>query len=293
MRISEDRDSLVIECPAKVNLFLEVADKRPDGYHGLITIMHAVSLCDELRIFPSDDGSIQLECENTDVPTGPENLVLRAARALQDRSGYDGGAHFDLLKRGPVGGGLGSGSSNCAGALVGLNRVWDLGLPKKELHRIAAGLGSDINFFLEGGTALCTGRGEVVRPLDIDWEMHFVLFMPHFAVSTAKAFEAMSNFLIPQIKDVSIVLDALMRKDFPAVCEKLYNRLEAPVFQIYPDLVRLKRRIEAAVPGRVLLSGSGSTLFCLCEDYEEAIEGEKGLEKLQSGTVCRAENYCR
>lgn len=288
MDMRQEGQDLVIECPAKINLFLEVVGPRPDKFHDLITIMQAVSLCDELRISPAEDARLTLECDQPSVPTDNSNLALRAAHALRGSAGKSPGCRLTLKKNIAVGGGMGGGSSNAAGALLGLNHFWRLGLSKNDLHGIAATLGSDINFFLEGGTALCTGRGEKVQPLPVSWPLHYVLVFPGFPVSTAKAFHAMKKFLTPFLKDVTIALKALEQKDFDALRDSLFNRLEAPVFDLYPELAGLKRKLDTIAPGRVLLSGSGSTLFCMCLDPEEAARIETAIRKLGHHSVYRA-----
>ena len=288
MRIEQEGGELVILSPSKVNLFLEVAGKREDGYHELSTVMQAISLHDELRIAPAAGDEMAFDCNHPDVPNDSSNLVLQAAEALRQRSGVRHGARIRLLKKAPVGGGIGGGSGNAAAALIGLNRLWELGLLKSELDEIAASLGSDINFFLEGGTAHCVGRGEVVRPIDNGLDLHYVLVFPAFGVSTARAFEAFRSPLTPVCKDVSIVLEALENDDFGALCQGLYNRLEGPVFRLRPELATIRERLGEVAPGRVLLSGSGSTFYCLCLDGQEAavIAAEAG--RLEVGSVHRA-----
>src|SRR5438045_6147000 len=159
-------DGLVIAAPAKVNLFLEVLTKRPDGFHELETLMAAVDLFDTLEVRPGPAGEIDLECDPPGLPTGPENLVYAAADRLRRRAGRPGlGAAVRLTKRIPTRAGLAGGSSDAAATRVGLNRVWDLGLGKPEVAAVAAEVGSDVPFFVDGlPAAWCTGRGEVVTP---------------------------------------------------------------------------------------------------------------------------------
>ncbi len=180
---------IIIRCPAKLNLFLEVLGKRADGFHDLDTVMQAIGLCDELRITPGEEGEgLSLACSDASLPTDSRNLVLRAALALRERTGCRRGARLSLTKRIPMQAGLGGGSSDAAGALVGLNAAWGLGLSREELRQVAATVGSDVAFFLYGGTARCTGRGEVVEPVPAPAVFHYVLVCPNVGVSTADAY---------------------------------------------------------------------------------------------------------
>jgi 4-diphosphocytidyl-2-C-methyl-D-erythritol kinase len=156
--------ALVIDAPAKLNLHLSVLGRRADGYHELETVMASIGLYDTLRLEPEQDGRLELTCEGADSLAADEsNLVLRAARLMAAEHGASPGARLRLLKRIPMQAGLGGGSSDAAAALVGLNLLWNLKLPSAELHRLAAMLGSDVNFFVDSTPlALCRGRGEVV-----------------------------------------------------------------------------------------------------------------------------------
>ncbi|MBI2193291.1 MAG: 4-(cytidine 5'-diphospho)-2-C-methyl-D-erythritol kinase [Planctomycetes bacterium] len=292
MNWRQEGDELVIHCPGKVNLFLEIAGPRLDGYHDLITILQAVDLCDEMRLAPTAGGEILLSCDHPQVPLGPTNLVLRAAEAIRLFARSTTGVRISLRKVIPVGGGMGGGSSNAAGALLGLNRFWNLGLVRADLHRIAATLGSDVNFFLEGDTALCTGRGEKVQPLAPAWPLHFVLVFPGMSVPTVRAFQEAKKFLTPFLKDVRMPLKALEEKDFSLLAQSLFNRLEEPVFHLYPELAGLKRQLDSVAPGRVLLSGSGSSLFCLCSDPDEAAGVEEAARRLGLDAVRRVRSFC-
>src|SRR5438045_753982 len=174
--------------PAKVNLFLEVVGKRPDGFHELRTLMAAVSLYDTLTFAPAPPGPIRLSCPGVPLSTGPENLVVRAAEALRRYAGTDAGADVVLTKRIPLAAGLAGGSTDAAATLVGLNRLWGLGLSRAELMPLAAGLGSDVAFFLAPPCAWCTGRGEVVEPWPLGARLHLVLVAPPFGLGTADVY---------------------------------------------------------------------------------------------------------
>src|SRR5438874_4139070 len=152
--------TLILRAPAKVNLFLEVVGKRADGFHAVNTLMVAVSLVDTLEFASADDGLLDLTCSDPALSVGPENLVVRAANVLRRHTGSRAGAAICLTKRIPMQAGLGGGSSDAAATLVGLNRLWGLNLGADVLTTLAASLGSDVAFFLDGPAAWCTGRGE-------------------------------------------------------------------------------------------------------------------------------------
>src|SRR5262249_14892267 len=157
--------ALVVAAPAKLNLFLEVRGKRPDGYHDLETLMVAVDLFDTLEVRPGPAGAVALECDPPTLPAGPEDLVVKAALVLRNRVGRpDLGATIRLTKRIPTRAGLGGGSADAAVALLALNQIWKLAQTRDQLNAMAADIGSDVTFFLTPPAGWCTGRGEVVKP---------------------------------------------------------------------------------------------------------------------------------
>ena len=182
---------LGIRTPAKVNLGLRVLSRRPDGYHTVRTLLAAVDLWDTLTFEPGGEG-LRLECDSPSIPADQTNLVLRSASRLEDLLGRRlPGARIRLRKRIPAGRGLGGGSSNAAAALVGLNRLFGLGLSRRVLHQVLTGVGMDAPFFLYGGLALATGRGEHVFPLADVAELPLVLLIPEFGVSTPEAYRGL------------------------------------------------------------------------------------------------------
>src|SRR5439155_11065908 len=171
-------DAVVVWAPAKVNLFLEVLAKRADGYHEIATLMVAVSLYDRLEFKEDATGKISLTSDEAELDCGPDNLVCRAARLLQERTGCPRGAAVTLGKQIPLAAGLGGGSSDAAATLAGLNELWQLGLPPAQLGALSAQIGSDVAFFFAAPAAWCTGRGEKVSPLPPPPTLWFVLVCP-------------------------------------------------------------------------------------------------------------------
>ena len=186
MYVTNYLNDVVVWAPAKVNLFLEVLGKRPDGYHDIATLMVGLRLFDTLVFRDRPTPEITLQCYDPQLSAGSDNLVWRAANLLQQRTACKRGVHIRLVKRIPMAAGLAGGSTDAAATLIGLNRLWQLGLSNRDLANLSAELGSDIPFFFHLPAAWCTGRGEIVAPLS-DWARRstFVLLCPSFGMATA------------------------------------------------------------------------------------------------------------
>ncbi|MBN1918988.1 MAG: 4-(cytidine 5'-diphospho)-2-C-methyl-D-erythritol kinase [Verrucomicrobia bacterium] len=259
---------IALRSPAKINLFLEPLAKRPDGYHEIVTVMQAIDLCDEVAIELTDDG-IELECDYPDVPSGPENLAWRAAEAFTAAAHVEPGARIRLTKRIPPGGGLGGGSSNAAVVLLGLNELTGRPFSPTRLAEIAATLGSDVPFFVYGGTALCTGRGELVEPLEAAPEFWVVLVTPAFSVATAEAYKRFT-FVLTHQHSPDRILASVKESDLRSLLGSLHNGLAKVVLSAWPSLRALwKEVVDAGLP-HPQLSGSGSTLYGVCCTEAEA-----------------------
>lgn len=190
---SRSRAALLVKAPAKVNLGLRVFGRRRDGYHQVRTLLAAVDWSDTLCFEPGGHG-VRLECSDPEIPTDGRNLVLKAVSRLEEHLGRRlPGVRIRLEKRIPVGRGLGGGSSDAAAALTALNRLFDLGLRRPTLVRLAARIGMDVPFFLYGGLAVATGRGEQVFPLAAAPELWLVLLLPDFGVATEAAYRSLSS----------------------------------------------------------------------------------------------------
>jgi 4-diphosphocytidyl-2-C-methyl-D-erythritol kinase len=277
-------DRLRLRVPCKVNLYLEVLRRRPDGYHDLRTVMQAVSLYDELDLAPRQDGRIALTCSDPALPAGEENLAVRAARMLKERSATRQGADIALRKAIPVGSGLGGGSADAALTLLGLDRLWGLKTAREELTAMAAALGSDVAFFLHGGTALCEGRGERVTPLPCGGEFNYVLVMPPWSVSTREVYGALRHRLTRRRGPSTKVLEAAAQGDSRLLGRCLRNDLESAALGVHGQLAEIARRLRELRRGAQaegsLLSGSGSAFFAVVEDREEALRSAEDWQSL-------------
>jgi len=185
---------IIIKSPAKINLHLEVIGKREDGFHELAMIMQNIDLSDYLEFEINNEGLIKLKSDCNNLSLSSDNLIIKSANILREKSNIDFGANIFLRKNIPIGAGLAGGSSNAAATLIGLNKLWDLNLDQKKLCSLASTLGSDIPFFINGGIQLCFGRGEILEKLDSTLEYGAILLKnPNASVSTAETYKKYSN----------------------------------------------------------------------------------------------------
>ena len=262
--------SLEKSSPCKVNLILNILGRRADGYHELETIMQPVRLCDELALTRAGAG-IELTCNDPGLPVDGRNLVHRAATAFLQAAGIHDGVKIHLEKKIPQAAGLGGGSGNAATTLLGLNELFGRPLGADRLGELAAGLGSDVNFFLQDQPALATGRGEVVRSLAVFPALAgtaFFLIHPGFGISTPWAYQNLARFpeaLQGRPGRAAQLAAALHTKDWPAVRAEMYNSLEAPALEKYPVLEVFQKFLREYGALATLMSGSGSTTFAIFE----------------------------
>ena len=276
---------LCVRAPAKINLHLEVLGLRPDGFHELAMLMQSIDLADSLRMRPTADGQISLQCDRADLPTNSSNLVVKAAEMLRARSGFaELGAQIVLEKRIPIGAGLAGGSSNGAAALLGLNELWGLGFKSHQLHSMAAELGSDMPFCLDGGTQLCFGRGEQLEALPVNSSQPPALLLikhPEVSVSTPWAYgrckELRGDFYLEAEADFEQRRQALRQApllgaiagngSWPPLRNDLQAVVEPEVETVRQGLALLR---QSEQPLAVAMSGSGPTLFALFPGVDQA-----------------------
>jgi len=281
MLIRRHGDGVLVHSPAKVNLFLETLARRPDGYHELATLMVAVSLYDSLEFRDDPSGAVRLTCDDPTLPTGPENLVARAAELLRQETGHRGGAAIALRKRVPAAAGLAGGSGDAAATLAGLNRLWRLGLDGSALETLGARLGSDVPFFFHTPSAWCTGRGEKVEPLRLGRPLDLVLACPPEGLSTAEVFR---NLTVPAVPDDGTGLRrAAEAGDVEAIGRLLFNRLQPVAERLCPAVAGLCGRLAGLGPAGCLMSGSGSTVFALCRGRGEALRVARAIAPVREG----------
>lgn len=262
-------NTLSLTCCAKVNLGLRVLGKRTDGFHEVETVLQAVDLCDEIEITDHPEPAIEVDCDHPEVPSGPENLAYRAARLAQEALSGERGCRIAIRKRIPPAAGLGGGSSNAAAVLIGLNRLWQLSLSDQELTRMAARLGSDVPFFLHGGTALARGRGEALTPVKMMAEFHLVVVKPDLSIPTAWAYGRLKIPLTSNSKFVK--LNSLKEiRTLDQVLPLLDNDLEKAVGAIYALIGEIKANLVSKGAIAAAMSGSGSAVYGIVEDRDAA-----------------------
>lgn len=262
---------------AKINLGLKVLGKRTDGYHEIDMIMHSVDLCDVLTITHATQLGLQINNSPVLQKDTQENLIIKAARVLQEHTGYNGGAQIILEKNIPLEAGLAGGSSDAAATLRGLNRLWDTKLSLAQLELLAAQIGSDVAFCVRGGTQRSTGRGELVTPLGCTQMFDVVIFKPDFGVSTAWVYNNFKLEHLGQSLDIDVLRRALIGNDYQQAIKAMGNDLESVTIKMHPVLGEIKKRMVALGASYALMSGSGPSVFALVPKRQI---GEKILDIL-------------
>ena len=275
--------------PAKINLYLEIVGDRLDGFHELIMILQSIELADRVDIRPSDTDNIYIYCDHPQVPTDETNLAYRAAQLMCDTfpdvyANY-GGVGIRITKNIPVAAGLAGGSSNAAAVLVGMDLLWNLGLTQPEIRNLAAKLGSDVPFCVSGGTTIATGRGEKLDDIRHLRDIWVVLAKyQNISVATPWAYQTyrqqyghtyVSGAIdiesrMAKISSIPLV-NAIMQQNSQEIGKLLYNDLEKVVMPAHPQVEALKSAFAARDVLGTMMSGSGPTVFALCDSKERAI----------------------
>jgi 4-diphosphocytidyl-2-C-methyl-D-erythritol kinase len=242
--------------PAKINLSLKILGPRPNGFHDIESFIAPISLCDELKIEKNNAAEgVEFRCDDASVPTGDENLVVRAVQAFFEAAKLKASVSIELKKKIPHGAGLGGGSSDAASTLLALNKLFETNLPREALAKLGETIGSDVPFFIFESAAMCRGRGELVKPEKLKEKMSILLLKPEFGVATAWAYQRWQDSR--EIPGISYALQEFNGHRFA-------NDLERPVFEKFVFLAQMKTwlRNQPEV-GVALMSGSGSTVFAV------------------------------
>jgi len=286
--------SVTVRVPGKVNLYLAVGDRRDDGYHELTTVFHAVSLLDEVTVRNADVLSVEMSGEGVEsLPTDERNLAWRAAELMAEHVGRAPDVAISIEKAIPVAGGMAGGSADAAAVLVAINTLWELGVPRRDLHALAAQLGSDVPFALHGGTALGTGRGEELATVLARSTFHWVLAFADDGLSTPAVFSEIDRLRDtagagrdrpPRLDDPEPVLAALASGDPAELAPLLGNDLQPAALSLDPALRRTLRAGADVGALAGIVSGSGPTCAFLCTSVATAID--VGAQLAGAG-VCR------
>ncbi len=259
--------SLLVHAHAKVNLYLNVTGKRPDGYHDIETVFHSIQLHDDVVLRPLSKPKISIQCDHPSVPCDARNLGYRAAQLLVNHTGRMCGVEISIKKRIPVAAGLAGGSADAAAVLWGMNQLFEFGLTQTELMALGLQLGADVPFCLLGGAAVGRGVGEILTPLPPLEETDLLLANPGIEVKTGWVFKHLHFALTNKSPDDIILCDCLESGNRRGVAENMYNCLETPVFLKFPDLKVLKYELAGCRGSYgALMSGSGATVFSIMQD---------------------------
>ena len=265
------------KAPAKINLTLDVLHKRQDGFHEVEMVMTTVDLADRVWFRSMVDGQIKIKTSKQYVPNDRKNLAYQAAELLKNTYGVKKGVEITLEKSIPVAAGLAGGSSDAAATLRGLNRLWNLRLDLDELAKLGAQIGSDVSFCVYGGTALATGRGEIIKNLPAPPNCWVILAKPAISVSTGDIY---GNLDIDSVThpNTESMIEALEGADYEKLCESLGNVLEPVTMELYPEVVMLKEQMKNFGADAVLMSGSGPTVYGLVKHESRVPRIYNGLK---------------
>ncbi len=283
-----------VRVPAKVNLHLGVGAVRPDGFHELVTVFHAVDICDLVSVRPASALSVSVSGEGAaELPRGPDNIAWRAAELLAQQAGVQPQVAVELHKAIPVAGGMAGGSADAAGTMLACARLW--GVDEAKLPALAAQLGSDVAFGLVGETALGTGRGEVLEPVATTGELHWVFAVAHFGISAAAAYGELdrlraAGLAAPPRLAVDTLRAALASGEPAAVAAALHNDLQAASVSIAPSLREVLDAGQRAGALAGIVSGSGPTCAFLCADATSASVVAAALTEAE---ICRDARVAR
>jgi 4-diphosphocytidyl-2-C-methyl-D-erythritol kinase len=268
--------AIELSAAAKVNLVLEVLGRRADGYHEIATVMQAVDLSDRIALEAAE--SLELRTTAPGIPTDASNLAMAAALRLREAAGVQRGVRITLDKQIPIAAGLGGGSTDAAAVLLGLNRLWGLRWPLDRLAEVAVTLGMDVPFFLRGGVAFATGRGEKLDRMR-GVALALVLVNPRYASSTAEAYGRTTPAMYSDGRRARAVLSALGTRRAERVAGTLYNGLEAAVAPVQPQIGRMKAALLAAGALGAVMSGSGPTVFGIARSLDHARQIQRRVRK--------------
>lgn len=283
-------NKLILHSYAKLNLYLKIIGKRKDGYHSLKAIFERIDLCDTIILTPRPNKKISLRCNVSTLPVRGANLAFQSAKLLQESLAVGKGVDIELIKRIPIGAGLGGGSSNAASVLWGLNQLWKLRLSLDELLVFGKKIGSDVAFFLHNYSfTLGEGRGDRIKPLHLQqvrplWQ---ILVVPKIEVRTPRVYKEWDKdrqknkslgLTIPKYT-VNILISAIKNRDLTRLGGGLFNSLESITLGLYPEVRRVKKRLGELGLKSILMSGSGPAVFGVVSSKKEALSLRRQLRK--------------
>ncbi|CEN80587.1 4-(cytidine 5'-diphospho)-2-C-methyl-D-erythritol kinase [Paraclostridium sordellii] len=271
-------NSIGLKSRAKINLSIDVLGKRQDGYHMVEMIMQTIDLYDNLKITQIEEDSIKIKSDSQDIPLNQDNIVYKAANILKEKFNIKKGVEISIQKNIPVAAGMAGGSSNAAAVLVGLNRIWDLGLTQLELKEISLQLGADVPFCITGGSVLAQGIGEELTDIyGLNEYIHILICKPNIFVSTKEVYQSLDMKEIKKRPDNQKLIDALKTNDIKYVSENMVNVLEEVTSSKYNEINQIEKVILKNKALGSMMSGSGPTVFGLFDNKEYAIRAKEEL----------------
>lgn len=265
-----------IVAPAKINLYLDILDKRPDGYHEVLGLMQKISLYDEIIVEESDEYSLTIENNPVLSAESESNLITRMYKKIKEIRPYIPAFNIILKKNIPIGAGLGGGSSDAGTFLYYINKEYDLGLSNEEKYNICHDLGADIYFFtIPENTAIVSGIGDMIEPVTGIKKMEVLLLKPNESLNTGLVYKTLKIGEKPN-QDINMLIHGLKNKDLEMIKNNIYNELEVPAFEIMPKLYGYKKRLIDLGHDITMMSGSGTTIFSIkYEKFKDILKNDK------------------
>ena len=269
---------IILKAYAKINLGLDVLRKREDGYHDVRMIMQSVGLYDKLTLKKIPKDEILLSSNVGSLPNNEKNLVYKAISLIKKECGITGGVKADLEKRIPMAAGMAGGSTDAAAALIGMNKLFDLGLSQEKLMELGVKIGADVPYCIMGGTALSEGIGEILTPLAPMPHCYILIAKPRISVSTRFVYENLEADKLAYHPDIDGMIEAIHADDLKGVADRLSNVLETVTEKKYPIIGQIKAAMIETGALNSLMSGSGPTVFGIYADKDTAMQA---LNKIQ------------
>ena len=270
--------------PAKVNLFLKVVSKRPDGYHNIVSIVDIISLFDVIRIEEIPDDTVTVKDDKGILPGGMANTIYRAVIALKERFKITSGINIYIEKNIPIGSGLGGPSSNAATVLKELTKIWEISISEAEFYEIGKSIGADVPLFLYGKPCIMRGIGDEISPIELP-NLWYLIIYPNVSISTRRVYEDLKIVLTKKQNDIKLVAKFNNARE---VCAILENDLERIGILLCPVIQTIKDRLIEAGACGALMSGSGSSVFGIFENEEEAGQALASLKNMGKILIVRS-----
>ena len=277
-------ERISINAMAKINLGLDVLRRRENGYHDVKMVMQTVNIYDTLDFVKKEEPGIVVKVDAMELPTDENNLIYKAAKLLYERCQMEEGVEITLTKRIPIAAGMAGGSTDAAAALVGINRLFNLGLTMDELKEIGVKIGADVPYCIEGGTALSEGIGEILTKLPDAPDCFVVVAKPEISVSTKYVYENLHANELKYHPDIDGMVEAIREGNLDGVCSRMENVLETVTENKYPIISQIKKLLKDAGAENSLMSGSGPTVFAIFKEEEMA---KKALQMVEMSGLAK------